>query len=457
MEPLSPQLERLLADNVAAAKAGTTKVVHLHPGALTALPGYFAATFPGKDAVVVSDDHTFHAAGLAVETALAEAGITTRRIILEARAGDDHLVAEDGIITAFQTLLAADLNGIAIAVGAGTVNDIAKFASFKLGREYIAVPTAASMNGYTSTIAAVLVGGVKRTLPCDQPVAIFADTNVLQAAPAHLNQAGFGDLLSKPVSQGDWILSHLVRDVPYSTRPNDILEELFAELLVQAPAIGRADAYGLSVLMQAILVSGFSMAVAGSSAPASGGEHLISHYWDMEQLDKGLPLLGLHGTQVGVATRLSAMLFERLLAIDPSTIDPEALAASAPSIDTLTSKHPTLRPEIVAEIRRQLERKQKVGADLAAELAKVKALWPEIVARIAPVQLTVTQIEDALRAAGCVDRPSALGCDHARAVHTIRVCRQMRDRYVALDLMDDLGLLDGWAEAAVSRAEKATY
>ncbi len=301
--------------------------MHLAPAPSRDRPGYFAATFPGNDAVVVSDDHTFHAAGLAVETALAQAGITTRRIILEPRAGDDHLVAEDGIITAFETLLAADTNGIAIAVGAGTVNDIAKYASFKNQREYIAVPTAASMNGYTSTIAAVLVGGVKRTLPCDQPVAIFADTNILQAAPAHLNQAGFGDLLSKPVSQGDWLLSHLVRDVPYSTRPNDILEELFAELLIQAPAIGRADVHGLSVLMQAILVSGFSMAVAGSSAPASGGEHLVSHYWDMEQLDAGLPLLGLHGTQVGVATRLSAMLFEALLAVDPATIDPAALAA----------------------------------------------------------------------------------------------------------------------------------
>lgn len=457
METLSPQLERLLADNRTAAKRGTTRTIVLGQGAIAAIGPYFAATFPGEEAIVVSDDHTLAAAGLAVEAALADAGVPVRRMVLEPRPGDDHLVAEDGIITAFQTLMATG-PGIAVAVGAGTINDIAKYASFKNHREYIAVPTAASMNGYTSTIAAVLVGGVKRTLPCDQAIAIFADTTVLQAAPAHLNRAGFGDLLSKPVSQGDWLLSHLVRDVPYSTRPNDILEELFAELLVQAPAIGRADVHGLTVLMEAILVSGFSMAVAGSSAPASGGEHLVSHYWDMEQLDAGLPLLGLHGTQVGVATRLSAMLFEQLLALDPATIDPAALAARRPdasAIDALTSKHSTLSLAIVGEIKLQLTKKQKLGPELAAELAKIKALWPDILARIAPVMLSVSAIEKALADAGCVDRPSAIGCDRERAVHTLRVCRQMRDRYVALDLMDDLGLLEGWAEAAVTRAESS--
>lgn len=455
LEPSSPQLRRLLADNRDAGKPGTTRTVALGAGALAAVAPFFKAAFPGEEALVVSDDHTLVAAGLTVEAALADAGVPVRRIVLEPRPGDDHLVAEDGVITALQTLLAAG-PGRVVAVGAGTVNDIGKFASFKVGREYIAVPTAASMNGYTSTIAAVLVGGVKRTLPCDQPIGIFADTDVLQAAPPHLNRAGFGDLLSKPVSQGDWLLSHIVRGVPYSTRPNDILEELFAELLVQAPAIGRADAHGLSVLMEAILVSGFSMAVAGSSAPASGGEHLVSHYWDMEQLDKGLPLLGLHGTQVGVATRLSAMLFERLLAIDPAAIDPIALAARRPdagAIDALTSKHSTLRSEVVLEIRRQLEKKQKVGAELAAELALVKARWPEIHARIGAVMLSTAAIERALHAAGCVDRPSAIGCDSARAVHTLRVCRHMRDRYVALDLMDDLGLLEGWAADVVALAE----
>ena len=461
--PSSPQLIQLLEENRTAGRQHTTRTIALGPGAIAALPAFFEETFSGRDALLLCDDHTLEAAGHAVEAVLHAAQIPVRRVVLEPRVhtqgaegvADDHLVAEDGIITSVQTLLGST-DAIAIAVGAGTVNDIAKFASFKLGREYVAVPTAASMNGYTSTIAAILVGGVKRTLPCGQPIGIFADTTVLTKAPAHLNRAGFGDLLSKPVSQGDWLLSHLVRDVPYATRPNEILEDLFAELLTQAAAIGRADEYGLRVLMEAILVSGFSMAVAGSSAPASGGEHLVSHYWDMQQLDRQLPLLGLHGTQVGIATRLSAMLFERLLALDPATIDPDALAQRKPAFDrqTLDQQHASLSPSIVDEIAIQLQRKQRYGAELATELALVKARWPQIVDRIGRVMLPVTTIEQALRDAGCADKPSDIECDRDRAIHALRVCREIRDRYVALDLMDDLGLLEGWAAEAVDRAQR---
>ncbi|MFO0746801.1 MAG: sn-glycerol-1-phosphate dehydrogenase [Myxococcota bacterium] len=459
LAPASPQLHRLLADNRASGRSGVTREVRLGAQAVHAVGPWFASNWPGQDALVLSDDHTFAAAGEAVEGVLAAAGVTARRLVLEPRPGDDHLIAEDGIVRAVETLLAASPNTIVVAVGAGTVNDIGKYASFKLKREYVAVPTAASMNGYTSTIAALLVGGVKRTLPCDQPVAIFADTGVLAAAPRHLNQAGFGDLLSKPVSQADWLLSHIVRGVPYSTRPNDILEELFAELLTEAGAIGRADLHGLQVLMEAILVSGFSMAVAGSSAPASGGEHLVSHYWDMEQLCAGQPLLGLHGTQVGVATRLSAMLFERLLTIDPEAIDPVALAARKPDagwLDAVATRHPALTPAVIGEVRTQLAKKQKLGAELAEELALVKARWPEIKERLAAVMLPVATIEKALDEAGCVAKASDLGCDFARLVHTLEVCRDIRDRYVGLDLMDDLGQLagpDGWATAAARRTE----
>jgi hypothetical protein len=152
------------------------------------------------------------------------------------------------------------------------------------------------------------------------------------------------------------------------------------------------------------------------------------------------------------------MLFERLLALDPAAIDPESLAArrataGPANIDALIARHDALRPEIVAEIRRQLETKQLLGDALVAELTLIRERWGDIVRRIGAVMLPVATIEKALREAGCPDRPSAIGCDRDRAIHTLRVCRHMRDRYVALDLIDDLGLLDDWATAAVDRAE----
>lgn len=458
MTTLHPALDRLLADARDTRPAGRTRFVSLRPGALDDVEGWLAAEEPDAEVVLVADAHTYEAAGEVLEARLGDAGRTVRRLVLEPRPGDDHLVCEDGVIRALETVLGAHPRGFPVAVGAGTVNDTVKMAAHALDRDYAVVPTAASMNGYTSLIGAVLVGGVKRTLPARQPVAIFADLDVLTAAPPHLNQAGFGDLLSKPYSDSDWILSHLVRDVPYDSAPAELLDEIFKELLDKARAVGRADQDGIRVLMETILLSGFSMTIAGSSAPASGGEHLVSHYWDMEQLHHGRPLFGLHGTQVGVATRASALLFERLVALEQADLDVDAAVARRPDdrwLDDLGAIHDTLSPEIVAEIREQISAKQHHGAALRAELERVKGDWPAIRARLRASLMPAERITQALREAGCVDRASAMGVDLDHLVKTLRVCRHIRSRYVALDLMDDLGLLDGWA-ADVARALETT-
>ena len=143
-------------------------------------------------------------------------------------------------------------------------------------RPYQCVATAASMNGYTSAIAAVLSGGVKRTLQAQQAQAVFADIGVLREAPPHLNLAGFGDLLSKPFSNADWLRSAMVRGVEYAERPAKLLDGAFDMLLTHASAIGAGKANGIEVLASTIILSGFTMAIAGTSSPASGGEHLVS-------------------------------------------------------------------------------------------------------------------------------------------------------------------------------------
>ena len=196
MEPLSPQLERLLADNVAAAKAGTTKVVHLHPGALTALPGYFAATFPGKDAVVVSDDHTFHAAGLAVETALAKAGINARRIILEPRAGDDHLVAEDGIDN--QRLFAHHLKGTGALVTIVDNGQAAIDAALKSGTKFDLILMDMQMpvlDGY-SAVTQLRVSGM--TVPI-----LAVTAHAMSGDGERCIAAGCSGFLSKPFTRSE--------------------------------------------------------------------------------------------------------------------------------------------------------------------------------------------------------------------------------------------------------------
>ena len=330
--------------------------------------------------------------------------------------------------------------------------------SYNLGvaRGYQSFATAASMNGYTSAIAAVLSRGVKRTLPAQQPEAVFADIDVISSAPAYLNRAGFGDLLSKPYSNADWLLSHYVRGVPYDARPGKLLDEAYDALLQCATAVGRGEADGIGTLTRTILLSGFTMAIAGTSAPASGGEHLVSHYWDMEQHCRNEALFGLHGTQVGIATRQSALLFERLVALEASDIDVDAAVArrgDASWLDGLAELHPRLTPAVIEEVRAQITAKQKHSEALREELTTVRDRWEEIRAGVKASLVPSERISKALVEAGAADRPSAIKVDREHAVHTQRVCRQIRSRYVALDLMDDLGKLDAWAAEVVDAVE----
>ena len=268
-----------LQDLTAEARGVPKKTQHIGVGAdqVTQVGPWLTEAHPGTQDLVVCDAHTKVAAADAVMGALQAAGRQATLHVLEPRDGEDHVVCADEEIAALQAHLAPQTQVNAVAVGAGSVNDIVKMATAKLDRPYQCVATAASMNGYTSAIAAVLSRGVKRTLPAQQAEAVFADVDVLCNAPAYLNLAGFGDLLSKPYSNADWRLSAFVRGVPYEERPAKLLDTAFDALLDASTSIGKAEADGIELLAATIILSGFTMAIAGTSAPASGGEHLVSH------------------------------------------------------------------------------------------------------------------------------------------------------------------------------------
>ena len=115
-------------------------------------------------------------------------------------------------------------------MGAGTINDIVKFATFQQGLPAACVGTAPSMNGYTSKIAAILSDGVKTTNPCHAPLVVIADLEVMARGPARMIASGLGDLISKPVSNSDWQLSAHLNGTPHSAEAMAVIER-GAELL----------------------------------------------------------------------------------------------------------------------------------------------------------------------------------------------------------------------------------
>ncbi|PQP82338.1 sn-glycerol-1-phosphate dehydrogenase [Paenibacillus sp. PCH8] len=283
-------------------------LIHLEAGAIQRLPGYLSER--GYDRVtVVYDQHTFRAAGSDVLSSIRGMGIHVDEMAMrENRTGD--IVADEAAIV--QIILGVSLESQAvIAVGSGTIHDLVRFVCSKMNKPFLSVPTAASVDGFTSAGAPLIVSGVKQTFQAVPPEAIFADMDILEQAPQVMTAAGFGDMLGKYTSLADWIVSHEMGGEPFCPVAYRITEEALNTCIDHVNAIAEGQSEGVAVLMDALIVSGLSMLIIDHSRPASGGEHHISHIWEMDLMEAGRRPV-LHGAKVGVACALITEKYKEL-------------------------------------------------------------------------------------------------------------------------------------------------
>ena len=189
-----------------------------------------------------------------------------------------------------------------VGLGGGKALDVAKYASFLLQKPYFSVPASLSNDGFCSPQSSLTVAGQRRSLPSSMPFAVVVDTEVCLHAPEILWWSGIGDLVAKITAVEDWrIAFHAV-----GTPVDDFAALLSDSTVFQFMARPERDLEGTRLLATALMLNGVSMAVCGSSRPASGSEHLISHALDAQSRRPRM-----HGLQVGVATYLVARLQER--------------------------------------------------------------------------------------------------------------------------------------------------
>ncbi len=394
----------------------------------------FARGRCGTRGLLVADENTHAAGGEAVGRALCDAGKQiTERIYaaagLEATEERAQEVARCGVEADFY-----------VAVGSGTVSDLAKAAGSEQGKPVLLFPTAASMNGYSSGITALKVRGLKRTLPCRPATGIFADPVVAATAPQRMTAAGVADFLSKCSSASDWHASHLLRGAYYCHRPREFNEGIQEQLLEKAPAIGRGEADAVRFVLEAMLLSGFGMVVAGSSAPASGGEHLISHYLDMKHGLYGTPC-DLHGAQVGVGTLHTLRLWEAILGTEPSDIDIDACVAAQLSEEMVEGWiMEDWGTEVGAEVLGQWRQKRLDDVALRAELAAVLQRLPELRTQLAGDLLSSAVVEQCIRESGGAVSPEALSAPVEEYLRATVRARYLRNRFTVLDLAAELRL-----------------
>jgi len=193
--------------------------------------------------------------------------------------------------------------GYLVALGGGKPIDTAKMASDRLNCGLVSVPTAASHDGIVSGRSSIPEGDTRHSVAADPPLAVVADTEILADAPWELTSAGCADIISNYTAVKDWQLAHRLKNVEYSEYAG-ALSQMTAEMLVEASdAIKPGFEESAWLVAKALVSSGVAMSIAGSSRPASGAEHLISH-----QLDRLVPGASLHGHQVGVAAIVTEYL-----------------------------------------------------------------------------------------------------------------------------------------------------
>lgn len=146
-----------------------------------------------RKVAIITDEHTDIVAAKILSTHLKEANILYSKTILQPNAQGD-VVADEVALIESMLGIPQDVD-VVIAVGSGTIHDIVRFASFKMGKPFISIPTAPSVDGFNSMGAPVIIKGVKITYQMQSPLAVFADLSILKRAPKEMIAAGFADMI----------------------------------------------------------------------------------------------------------------------------------------------------------------------------------------------------------------------------------------------------------------------
>jgi len=382
----------------------------------------------GRRAAVLCDQRTRGIAGEACAAALRAAGFSAHRQVIADRYGHSPVcddVTKDSLLASLPEV------DVVVGVGAGVMSDLAKWVAFERGAECAVLATAASMNGYAAANVAPAIAGVKTLVHARAHRVVAADPKVLAGAPFELTSAGLGDVIAKTVSSADWKMNDILFGEDYREPIANIFDHIQDRFLAVPEKIAARDEGAIVALFEALVFSGCAMTLQGSSLPASGGEHLISHTLDM-RADADGTAHDLHGRQVGIGTIFAAALYERILALPA----PVFSGAPLPLDDAGWGK---LAGSIAAHHKKQTARLAE-----AARRLNEPGVWDRVRSSIAPALPTGAFIKDVLRRAGAAHRLQDIGVTTEHFAWAVGNCAQIRERFTSMDL--------GWASGVLPSA-----
>lgn len=380
-------------------------------------------------------------AGDAVEALLTEAGVSVVSFAL-----NEHPEPDEIAVGAAMMHFKSDCDAV-IGVGSGVINDIGKLVAASANKPYIIVGTAPSMDGYASPSSSMARDGLKISLPSKCPDVIIGDTDILCQAPPEMLLAGLGDMLAKYIGLCEWRIANLVVGEAYCERVAALVRTAVNRCVKHADGLLKRDPAAVEAVFEGLVISGAAMQYAGSTRPASGGEHYLSHVWDMRGLAFGTPI-SLHGLQCAIGTFVAAGQYERIFSITP---DRETALQHAAQF-SYAAWSDTLRQFLGRAAESMIALESKEGKyDVAKHAARLEILlahWSEILQIIREEVPSVAELEGLYDRLGLPKLPSDIGIDNKLIPTTFEATRDIRDKYVLSRIFWDLGITEPPAEEA---------
>jgi glycerol-1-phosphate dehydrogenase [NAD(P)+] len=271
--------------------------VELGQGKIRALPVLLKTHEVSFDRVLLLyDDTTLRIGGQKISRLLTKHGASV--------IGHSIENSKDANVAIIRAVIKQHVPDLLIGFGGGKVLDVAKLAAGRHGVRFISIPTTLSNDGLSSPVSVIKD---RRNIPISHittpPYGVVIDIDVVRQAPPRHLLAGVGDLLSNLSAVFDARLAQGKKHEEISDNALE-LSEAGGRALVELRTNNISSSDFLQHLAHGLLKSGFAMCISGTSRPASGSEHKISH-----SIDHYFPPgKSLHGEQVGIAAIFTMLL-----------------------------------------------------------------------------------------------------------------------------------------------------
>lgn len=387
--------------------------------------------------LLVDDCHTKQAAGDLVASLLQDAGYQLTEYCFM----HDKMHAADEYVDELRAHLPAQVDLI-VTVGSGTLNDITRYVAFHAQIPYYIVATAPSMDGYASNVSPLIHNNLKTTFICTCANAIIGDTDLMASCPTEMIGAGLGDIIGKYIAIHDWRMSALLNGEYCCEEVCELVLYSVQKCVDNVPALMRRESLALQYLMESLVLIGIAMSYIGFSRPASSSEHHMAHFLEMKSIFRG-EYGELHGTSVGLSTCIISQMYRMFLDL---TINFDKARAHAASYDErewqaeIVRCYGTAANEVYACADKA---KQNQPDTVCHHIDAYQAHQSAVQASIKQLVSDTKTAPDLLRSLGGLTDPCKAGVLRSDLHDILRYAKDLRDRYAALQLFYDLGVLDG--------------